>query len=196
MDRAALVSELASRICALAPNPATRVAIDGVDASGKTTLADPLVEPIARAGRAVTRLCVDDFLNPAESRYRRGRDSPEGYYRDSFDYAAVRAAVAAAAAPGTVVVVDGVFLLRPELLGCWTFSIFLRASFTVTVARAVARDSARLGGAEATLDRYARRYVPGQELYFAEAQPELHASVIVDNDDFERPTIVACHKSL
>jgi len=38
--------------------------------------------------------------------------------------------------------------------------------------------------------------VPGQQLYFAEAQPELHASVIVDNDDFERPTIVACHKSL
>ena len=32
--------------------------------------------------------------------------------------------------------------------------------------------------------------VPGQLLYFAEAQPERHASVIVDNDDVERPLIV------
>jgi len=66
-----------------------RVAIDGVDAAGKTMLADELAVPIVERGRTVIRAAVDGFHNPRPARYRRGADSPEGYYRDSFDYAAI-----------------------------------------------------------------------------------------------------------
>ncbi len=190
MTRAAVIAELARRVCAIELGRSVRVAIDGVDAAGKTTLADELVAPIGHFRRPVRRVSVDDFLNPAEIRYRRGRESPEGFYRDSFDHRAIIAAVSADGAAGGIVLADGIFLLRPELRGQWDFSIFVRASFAVTVARAVARDGARLGGAEAAEALYSRRYVAGQQLYFADAQPEQHASVIVDNDDLERPLIV------
>ena len=165
------------------------MAIDGVDASGKTTLADELVAPLSEAGHDVRRISADDFLNPAEIRYRQGRDSADGFYRDSFDYGALRAALAALSDEG-VTIVDGIFLLRSELRALWHFSIFLRATFDVTVARAIERDAARLGGLEAARDRYARRYVPGQRLYFDEADPEQQATVVIDNSDPTEPVIV------
>src|SRR6266852_446825 len=58
----------------------TRIAVDGIDAAGKTTLADQL-----GALLKAQRVCIDDFLRPEDERYARGVDSPEGYYEDSFD---------------------------------------------------------------------------------------------------------------
>lgn len=191
MSRVLVVNELASRIAVLDGNRSIRVAVDGVDAAGKTTLADELVAPLEHLGRVVTRISADRFLNPPETRYRLGRDSAEGFYRDSFDHEAIIRAVMSPADSGVVVLVDGLFLLRTQLRELWDFSIFVRASFAVTVGRAEVRDAPRLGGVDAVRDRYARRYVPGQLLYFADAQPEHHASVIVDNDDVARPLIVA-----
>jgi len=90
MTRAELLEQLAQSIAAVRLDHPTRVAIDGVDGSGKTTLADELAEPVRRAGRAVIRASVDGFHNPRAVRYARGPDSPEGYFRDSFDYAALK----------------------------------------------------------------------------------------------------------
>jgi hypothetical protein len=42
---------------------------------------------------SVARVLIDDFLRPREERYRRGHESPEGYYLDSFDHDAFRTAV-------------------------------------------------------------------------------------------------------
>ena len=53
------------------------VAVDGVDASGKTTLADRLAEAVAPRP-PVVRASIGDFHRPRAERYRRGRDSPEG----------------------------------------------------------------------------------------------------------------------
>src|SRR5205085_2342969 len=71
----------------------TRIAVDGIDCAGKSTLANRLGELLQ-----ATRLTVDDFLRPPEDRYAREFE-PEGYYRDSFDNEAFRAAVLAAAEP-------------------------------------------------------------------------------------------------
>ena len=43
-----------------------------------------------RTGRAVFRASIDGFHRPRAERYARGRDSPEGFYRDSFDYSLFR----------------------------------------------------------------------------------------------------------
>ena len=67
-----------------------RVAIDGVDASGKTTLADKLVPLIEKHNRPVIRATIDSFHNPQKVRYERGLDSPEGYFYDSFNYEALK----------------------------------------------------------------------------------------------------------
>jgi uridine kinase len=113
MSRSSLLEEIARSIVRVdRPHP-TRVAIDGVDAAGKTTLADALAPVLASLGRPVVRASIDSFHRPRAERYERGRDSPEGYYRDSFD---------------------------PELSGRFDWSVFLDVPFEVTRGRAAQRD--------------------------------------------------------
>ncbi len=91
MKRSDMIEEISSLIVLIERPHPIRVAIDGVDAAGKTTLADELAGPIRTRGRAVIRASVDGFHNPRHIRYRLGADSPEGYYRDSFDYETLKA---------------------------------------------------------------------------------------------------------
>jgi uridine kinase len=91
MDRAVLIETLAEKILGVScPHP-IRVAIDGVDGVGKTTLADELADNLSTGARQVIRASVDGFHNPRKVRYRLGRNSPEGYFRDSFNYSALTA---------------------------------------------------------------------------------------------------------
>ena len=160
------------------------VGIDGPDAAGKTTLADRLA---AALPAPVTRLSVDDFLQPPAVRYRRGKESPEGFYRDSFDGEAFAAACAAG---GPTVVADGIFLLRPELRSLWTFSVHLRVSEGEAVRRARVRDRDLFGTAAAGEHSYRITYLPGQALDRAEADPERCADVLVDNEDPAAPVVL------
>jgi uridine kinase len=146
----------------------TRIAVDGIDAAGKTTLADQL-----GALLQATRVCIDDFLRPEDERYARGVDSPEGYYYDSFDHDAFRGAVLAAARP---VVADGVFLQRPELDDLWDLRIWVDISFEESLRRAVIRDAHYMEDARG---RYERRYHPGQRLYLAAVDPRTRADIVV-----------------
>src|SRR5262245_33292533 len=66
------------------------LAVDGLDGSGKTTFADGFAEVFAEVGAAVFRASIDDFHRPRAQRYERGRDDPDGFYLDSFDYATFR----------------------------------------------------------------------------------------------------------
>jgi len=210
VTRAELLAELATRIDATRRPHPVRVAIDGVDAAGKTTLADELVAPLERLGRSVIRASVDRFHNPAAVRRRRG-DGGESYFRDCFDYAGLEAALLEPLGPGgsrryrraifdhradealhadleiaaadAVLLFDGIFLLRPELRSHWDFSIFVNATFDVTLARARVRDRELFGSDDALRERYRERYLPGQQLYLDEVDPERLASVVIANDD-------------
>jgi uridine kinase len=173
------VEELANRIGAIRRPHPVRVAIDGIDAAGKTTLADELAAVLRRRGWEVVRVSVDDFLRPRAERYRRGKLSPEGYYHDSFDYAALREALGAHSSQGSILLVDGVFLLRPELVGLWDLRIFLSVDPDEALRRALDRDEALFGSREEAERRYRLRYQPGQRLYFAEARPLEAADVVV-----------------
>jgi uridine kinase len=88
-----------------------------------------------------------------------------------------------------VLVFDGVFLLRRELQDAWDFSIFVSATFGETLRRAQLRDSPRLGSPEEVERRYRERYIPGQEIYFAEATPIEYADAIIINDDPTNPVL-------
>jgi len=68
-------------------------------------------------------------------------------------------------------------------------ALFVRAEFEVRVVRAEGRDHRQFGSAAQVRRRYAERYVPGQGLYLAEAQPEQHVSVVVDNTDAAHPSL-------
>jgi uridine kinase len=88
--RKRLLTELAQRLVVVSPDRTIRVAIDGVDGAGKTTFADELASYVSASGRPVIRASVDGFHNPRAVRYQRGKQSPEGYFEDSYNYAALK----------------------------------------------------------------------------------------------------------
>jgi uridine kinase len=214
MNRRALLEGLADRIAAVVlPHP-VRVAIDGVDGAGKTTMADELVGPLTRRGLPVIRASIDGFHNPRSVRYQRGRSSPVGYFRDSFDHDALTAGLLRPLGPGgslryrravfdyrtdsrvevpselappnAILLFDGVFLHRPELRSHWDFSVFLEAPFDVTIPRCAGRD-----GSSPDVDAAEnRRYVDGQQLYLQECEPARAATMVINNEDLGSPEIV------
>ena len=215
MTRSACLQQLAAAITAVERGHPTRVAIDGVDAAGKTTLADELVPHLADTGRQVIRASVDGFHYPRAARYARGTDSAEGYFLDSFDYAALQSALLDPLGPGgdrrfravafdyrtdqavsapvqiadvnAILLFDGVFLQCPQLAGAWDFRIWIDAPFDITVPRAVRRSP---GEDEAALrSKYRLRYVPGQMLYLRQCRPRESANVIVNNADLGNPEL-------
>ena len=217
MRRLDLIEEISSLIVLIERPHPIRVAIDGVDAAGKTALADELAGPIQSLGRAVIRASVDDFHNPRHVRYRLGPDSPEGYYRDSFDYDTLKKVLLDPLADGgslryrsatfdyrndvrvtapmlrapqqAVLLFDGIFLHRPELDHCWDFGIFVETSFEVTLERARKRAMKELGSDEGVEEGHRRRYMPGQRLYLDECCPEDRADIVVRNDDLSNASI-------
>ncbi|MFI6903201.1 cytidylate kinase family protein [Nonomuraea sp. NPDC050394] len=217
--RGELVSRLAEAVGAVTAAHPLRVAIDGPPAAGKTTLADELAVVLRARDRDVIRATIDDFLVPRAQRYRRGRYSAEGCYFDAHDHAALCRVLLDPLGPGgdrrfrqtvydadtdtpssppaktapsdAVLLFDGVFLLRPELIDRWDLRIFVSVPFEQTVKRARDRGEALTGSTAdtAAIERSWRdRYIPSQQLYFATARPAEHADVVVYNDQLHRPT--------
>jgi uridine kinase len=93
------------------------------------------------------------------------------------------------ASPDAVLLLDGVFLLRPEVLSLWDYRIFMAVTFATALARAEVRDLALFGSVEAVRERYERRYLPAQRLYLAQEQPHERADAVLQNDDPAHPTL-------
>jgi uridine kinase len=214
--RVELLERLAGAIESVTTSHPLRVAVDGPPAAGKTTLADELALLLRGRGREVIRTSTESFQLPRAQRYRRGEFSAEANYHDAFDYDALRRVLldplgpggdrryqqavydletdtgvsqpAATASRDAVLLLDGVFLLRPELIAQWDLSIFVSVAFEQVLDRARVRDLARLGSAAEVERRFRTRYIPAQKLYFAAARPADHADIIVHNDDARRPT--------
>jgi uridine kinase len=203
--RSELLDRLAEAIESATTTHPLRVAIDGPPAAGKTTLADELAVVLRAQGREVIRATIEGFLFPRAQRYRRGDHSPEGCYFDSHDHDAMRRVLLDPLGPdgdrrfqqavydrGTdaVLLFDGVFLLRPELIDHWDLSIFVSVAFERTLDRAQTRGEALAGSAASTTDierAWHNRYIPSQQLYFATACPTDHADIIVYNDELQLP---------
>lgn len=194
-----------------------RVAIDGPDAAGKTTLADALAVRLAGL-RPTVRVSIDGFHRPRAERLRRGDLSPEGYYQDSFDHDALRRLVLEPLGPGgdrwyrpavfdhrsdvavahpperapadAVLLVDGVFLQSPALRDHWDLRVFVDVDPDEAVRRAETRDAGLLGGQASVRQRYRRRYLPGQQLYRERCSPTTHADVVIDNTDLHHPVLI------
>ncbi|GAA2107303.1 cytidylate kinase family protein [Streptomyces synnematoformans] len=216
--RGELISMLAEAIRSVTAAHPLRVAVDGPPAAGKTMLADELAAVLRAEDRAVIRATVDDFLVPRARRYRRGRYSAEGCYFDAHDRAALCRVLLDPLGPGgdrrfrhavydadtdtassppvatapadAVLLFDGVFLLRPELVDRWDLRVFVSVPFAQTVDRARDRSAALAGSAAgaAEIERsWRHRYIPAQQLYFATARPAGRADIIVYNDRLHRP---------
>lgn len=119
------VDVLASRLGTTVLAHPLRVAITGIDAAGKTTLADELRDDLIRFGRPVVSISIDDYECPRAERYRRGVESAPGYYHDSFDFRAPRDRVLVPLGPGAHFSTDGACSTSP-MTSPWTSLTTLR----------------------------------------------------------------------
>lgn len=163
-QRSSVLAEVAARIVARRrPPQPLLVAVDGIDGAGKSTFADELARVLTDQGIPIVRSSIDNFHLPRAVRYRRGRDSPAGFYLDShnlgdlrrlllepfkaghghayraalFDEPSDRAAPAGVSlvSDGDVLLFDGIFLQRPELADEWDLTIFLDGEERVALQR-------------------------------------------------------------
>lgn len=194
------------------------VGINGVDGSGKTRFTKNLLSFLDQA----VCIHIDNFHNPKHHRYSRGEQSPEGYYHDSINYdhfadEALRPIKRTQTYPvrvksklldlvtdqedhqfidvfsNSIVLVEGVFLFRPEIAQFLDVKIFIECSFEITLERMKQRDVEDQSDHQA-LKEYAHRtqqkYTPGQKLYFRDVSPQSMADVVIDNNDFNTPKII------
>jgi uridine kinase len=73
------------------------------------------------------------------------------------------------ASQDAILILDGLFLHRAQLLPWWDLSIWLDVAPEVAAQRLLGRDG------QPTRDRYTR----GNEIYAADAQPADHASLVL-----------------
>lgn len=212
--RHAVLAEIATFLAAEQRHAPRRVAVDGRDGAGKTVFADELAAVLQRRGVPAVRLTIDRFHHPRSVRYRRGRDSPEGFYLDSYDLEAFQRGVldplgAAGdrrvllgthdvetdrALPaewrtvpaGAVVLVDGIFLHRSELRAAWDVTLYLQVDAETGLARCAVRD----GVAPGVDDPRNRRYAEGQRLYHEACRPTQLADWVIDNAVLDAPRIL------
>jgi uridine kinase len=213
--RADVLSELADWLAALDLGHPVRVGVDGITAAGKSTFAAELADAIV--GRTGVHLSTDDYHHQRARRRRQGPLSGDGYYEDAYDLAAFRDRVLVPLGPGgdrryqarhhdldtdevldeepvtansdDVIVVDGSFLQRPELAGHWDAVVWLDTSFATALERALGRDQQLFGNSAKVREAYELRYHAACRRYLREVRPVESATVVVANDDLDRPAL-------
>ncbi|MGD9892087.1 MAG: hypothetical protein AB7R89_17175 [Dehalococcoidia bacterium] len=207
--RATVLTTLADVVTAIEIDHPTRVAIDGRSAAGKTTIADELAQIIHRRGRQAIRSSIDDFHRPGHKfRSQRGEWTPRTYYDEGYDYDAFVELMLLPVGPGgsrrcrpalfdsfhdewlpeewhtaeetSIALVDGAFLLRPDLVGHWDYVIWLDIDMETMVERARTRDVAWVGSEQQVIQRSRRHWIPTHELYEHLTDPLARADAIVD----------------
>ncbi|MFJ8075241.1 uridine kinase [Streptomyces sp. NPDC096176] len=215
-ERSALVAEVAKRILALGEGRLL-VGIDGLTAAGKTSFGHELAETVAAAGRPALRATLDDFKNPWKDRHLYDRESGEGYYRNAYDYDAARrllldpcrspeatscalcsidpltqldhSAERTPLAPGSVLIVDGVFAFRPQIDAYWDYRVWLQVDPELSVRRGAERDQDWAGSEAESIHR--NRYLVAERIYLDEVDPLPRMDLVIDNSAFEAPYVVA-----
>lgn len=218
MLRRELVSNVADYILDLQLHHPIKVAISGITASGKTTLANELAEELRRRKKEVVRTSIDNFHNPRAIRYRQGKDSAIGYYEDAHDYQALKEkllfplgengdrryqtisldlekdeyvnAEKQVAKDDTIFIVDGTFLLKKELIHLFDYKIFVQTDFELARKRGAKRETIAFGSYKKAEAMFLNRYHAASSLYLKEHNPQENADIVVNNNDVEAPSFL------
>lgn len=213
--RQLVLVDLLGLMLGVRPGERAIIGIDGVDGSGKSRLAAELVALAPHvAGREVQSVSIDGFHHPRAIRHARGT-GPETFYEDSYDYEAFdrnvvrpfragdpyRPAVHDVAADEPVdpapvtasqdalLLVDGIFLRRPELAQVWDATLMLWVPLAVSVPRGNARFAGRPEGSDDPAHPANARYVGGQKLYLQQARLR-PPTWILDNTNLRQPVLI------
>jgi uridine kinase len=186
------VAALADRIKSIAPGDSTTlIAIDGRGGSGKSTIADSIVELLAPRA-AVLR--VDNFFKPlAEWQPEFGRSIPHLRWEDFHAVlAALRTGGTARYRPydwrgdrlrreievrSHIVVVEGLYAMKKGALPVYDLTMWVEADIDSRMERVIGRDGT------AFLDRWNREYVPLERDYLEDEAPWRQADIVIAGAD-------------
>lgn len=213
-----MTSRIVESILEIQKETPVLVCIDGVDGAGKTYFAKRLTNELKSVSHNVILCSVDNFHNTQDIRYQKGKDSDVGFYEDSYNYPKLISNLLMPFKMGTgvyidsifdvdkntpnisrakevsmdsILILEGIFLQRPELSNFWDLRIFLDVNFETILNRNINRqiNKSRIGLKEEIILRYKMRYIPGQKLYFKQADPKENANIVIDNSDYNKPII-------
>ncbi len=208
---------LSNKVLEVKRSHPVRIGIDGVDGSGKTTLANRLADTLTLRGDSIIRATIDSFHHPKSHRYKRGELSPNAYFFDSINFPVVANDILRPLGPigncsyrpaihdlktdlpiqnnwknadrEQILIFDGVFLQRDELVGLFDYVIFLMVDFEVSVPRALNRNFEEIEDPDELRERYIQKYVAAQEMYLSSCSPTKKADMVVLYNDFSNPVI-------
>lgn len=218
MLRNELISEIANKILSLNVAHPIRVGVSGITASGKTTLANELMEELQKRKTDVVRTSIDHFHNPRVIRYRQGKESAIGYYEDAHDYTSFMQKLLIPLGPGgnlhyqtisldlerdefvnteskvakrdSIFMIDGTFLFKNDLSNLYDYKIFVQTDFEIARKRGAKREEGNFGSYEKAEDMFKKRYHAASKMYIEEHSPQLKADVVINNDDLDNPFFV------
>lgn len=193
------------------------IAINGIEGSGKTTLAANLNNYLLEKGLKSKHVSIDGFHNTREIRYQKGRDNFLGYYEDAYDELAFKEHVLLATKHGipyiveeiydmsaeepvvpnkkfldkdSVIITDGAYLFKDIYSTYWDFKIYLKVDYIIAVERAIVRDEVLLGGRENTINLYNSRYHKASRYYSEKFLPEKIADTVFDFNNLNDITLL------
>lgn len=183
--------------------PRLRLGLDGPVEQDTAALADLVAAALAEQAVPVARVSTRDFLRGRSVRLEYGRDDPDSLHDLWYDFAALRREVldpllpagrhtwlprlrdpdtdrsvkvaVRPAPPGTVAVVDGRFLTRPDIRDGFDLVVHLDVSAAALQRRLPAEQTRAVGGAW-------RRYLD-------ESDPLHRADLVVRFDHPDRPAL-------
>ena len=186
---------------------AVLVAITGIDASGKGYCAARVDALLAERGLRTALLNVDGWLELPHRRFS-AVDPARHFYACALrfdamfatlvlplrDTRSIRVDVEHADETASayrarryeyddldVIVLEGIFLLKRQLVGFYDLSVWIDCTFETALERAIARAQEGLSATE-TADAYRRVYFPAQRLHLELDEPRAAACVVVRND--------------
>lgn len=190
-----------------------RIAINGIEGTGKTVLAKKMTQFLVQAGLNAIHVSIDGFHFNKEHRYRQGRNSAKGYYEDSYDEQSFidKVLLASQKTPSTIalathdletdyyldieavgiandaiLITDGAYLLKKIYQPHWDLKIYLKTDFETALTRGSARDAKQFGSVEAAKEKFKLRYHQASQMYIRDCQPEQIADIIIDYTNFNQ----------
>lgn len=187
------------------------IGITGQDASGKTHLGRELVDQLKESGIDSVLIQVDDFHRTRAERYDPTMSEPQAYLNRSFDFEKLVSKILDPLSrnahidttlwhldlatdshikerryviqPTSVVVVEGVLLLRPDVRKYLDFTVYVHADRESILDRAYIRDVPEQG--DDVMRKYDTKYMPAQREHLDMNPPRLHSNMIVDNSRWQ-----------
>lgn len=210
---------LSDKILSIKKDAPILVAISGKDGSGKTMMTDILAGFLSsKTSREIIRISVDDFMNNRAIRYTPSESAGQGCYDYTFNFDAfINNVLKPLQAEGSwkyrskvfdhstdseslspikkatknaVVIIDGVFLYKHNLVSYWDLKILLDTEDETVIERGAQRDAKRLGSYEVARQKYIDRYIASQTIYYTQESPQRHADITINNNDIKAPFII------